>query len=133
MNPGGRFLVSVLALALLPLLLAGCNGLPTGPSLSNISVGPLSLEPTAGDPAICCCRVIGKARNLNTVPVHLTFKFSAFDGERATPISRILFFISDFRPGIERTIDAHGFLYPCTIIKELRTELDIRGITLPPL
>jgi hypothetical protein len=112
---------------------AGCNDTPTGPSLANVSVGPLALEPTANDPAICCCRVKGTAKNLNSVPVHATFKFSAFDGERTQPISKILFFIADFRPGTERTIDAHGFLYPCVIIKDLKTELDVRGITLPPL
>jgi hypothetical protein len=115
------------------LVVAGCNENPVGPSLSNVSVGPLSLEPTAGDPAICCCRVRGTARNLNSVPVHATFKFTAFDGVRVQPISKILFFISDFRQGTERSIDAHGFLYPCTIIKDLKTELDVRGITLPPL
>lgn len=110
-----------------------CRGLPTGPSLSNIVVGPLSLQPTVGDPALCCCRVVGTVKNLNTVPVHATFKFSAFDGINASPISRILFFVSDFRPGVERQIDAHGFLYPCNIIKDLRTELGIRGIAVPPL
>ena len=132
MNSARRFVAAAFVCSLLTLV-GACNRLPTGPSLSNISVGPLSLEPTAGDPALCCCRVVGKARNLNTVPVHLTFKFSAFDGERASPISRTLFFISDFRPNTERTVDAHGFVYPCTIIKDLKTELDIRGITLPPL
>ena len=114
-------------------IVAGCNENPAGPSLANVTIGPLSLEPTAEDPAVCCCRVKGTAKNLNSVPVHATFKFTAFDGQRVQPISKILFFISDFRPGTERTIDAHGFLYPCTIIKELKTELDVRGITLPPL
>jgi hypothetical protein len=114
-------------------LLGSCHGLPAGPSLSNISVSPLSLQPTAGDRALCCCRVVGTTRNLNSVAVHATFKFSAFDGVNASPISRILFFVSDLRPGVERPIDAHGFVYPCNIIKELRTELDIRGIALPPL
>ena len=93
-----RFGVSAVVLVLI-VLLGGCNGLPTGPSLANISVGPLALEPTAGDPAVCCCRVTGKARNLNAVPVHATFKFSAFDGERQQPISRIVFFIGDFKVG----------------------------------
>lgn len=127
--------VLVIGIALLTAIntMAGCNDTPTGPSLANISVGPLALEPTAGDPAICCCRVKGTAKNMNSVPVHATFKFSAFDGERVQPISKILFFIADFRPATERTIDAHGFLYPCVIIKDLKTELDVRGITLPPL
>jgi hypothetical protein len=114
-------------------VLTGCQGLPAGPTLANVTVSPLALQPTAGDPALCCCRVVGTTKNDNSVPVHATFKFSAFDGEHATPISRILFFVADFRPGAERPIDAHGFLYPCVVIKELKTELDVRGITLPPL
>ena len=113
--------------------LSSCHGLPTGPSLANIVVGPLSLEPTVGDRALCCCRVVGTARNLNSVPVHATFKFTAFDGQNVQPISKILFFISDFRPGTDRPIDTHGFIYPCNNIKELKTELDIRGFAFPPL
>lgn len=132
MRLGRRSMTGIATLAVVALLWS-CHGLPTGPSLSNITVSPLSLQPTAGDPALCCCRVVGTAKNLNVVAVHATFKFSAFDGINASPISRILFFLSDLRPGVERQIDAHGFLYPCNIIKELRTELDIRGIALPPL
>ena len=126
-----RILQTGLVLALV-IAAASCRGLPTGPSLSNIVVGPLSLQPTAGDTGLCCCRVVGTVRNLNNVPVHATFKFSAFD-DRVQPISTILYFVADFRPGTERPIDAHGLLYPCNIVKDLSTELDIRGLANPPL
>lgn len=111
----------------------GCRGLPQGPSLANVTVSPLRLEPTLDDPALCCCRIVGSVRNDNTVPVHATFKFSAFDGERAQAISSILFFVPDLQPRTERPIDAHGFIFPCNVIKELKTELDIKGIAFPPL
>lgn len=114
-------------------LISSCRGVPTGPSLANITVAPLSLQPTIGDPSLCCCRVVGSATNTNRIPVHATFKFTAFDGERQQPISSILFFIPDFRPGTERPIDAHGFIFPCNVIKELKTELEVKGLTFPPL
>ena len=121
-------------LAVLALLaLSNCAKAPTGPTLANITVGALSLAPTAGDTGLCCCRVVGTTRNQNTVPVMATFTFTAYDAERVRPISRVLFFVNDFRPGSERQIDAHGFLFPCNIIKDLATEVDIRGMTSPPL
>ena len=112
---------------------SSCRGLPNGPSLADLNVGPLRLEPTIGDPALCCCRVVGSVRNSNRVPVHVTFKFSAFDGERADPISTILFFIPDFEPRTDRPIDAHGFIFPCNAIRQLKTDVDIKGIAFPPL
>lgn len=129
-RPGFLWLAAGAALLTLA---PGCRGLPQGPSLSNIAVSSLRLEPTLDDPALCCCRVVGSVRNENRVPVHATFKFSAFDGERTNAISSILFFVPDLQPGAERPIDAHGFVFPCTVIKELKTELDIKGIAFPPL
>jgi hypothetical protein len=131
---GRRPVISWLVLgAALVSITAGCRGLPQGPSLSNVTVSPLRLEPTLDDPALCCCRIVGSVRNDNRVPVHATFKFSAFDGERTEAISSILFFIPDFQPRTDRPIDAHGFIFPCNVIKELKTELDIKGIAFPPL
>ena len=47
-------------LAVLALIaLSSCAKVPTGPTLANITVGALSLAPTASDNNICCCRVIG--------------------------------------------------------------------------
>jgi hypothetical protein len=120
-------------LSALVALAPGCRGLPAGPSLSNLVIGQLTLQPTIGDPSLCCCRVVGTARNNNRVPLHATFKFSAFDGERTNPIATILFFLQDFEPRTDRPIDAHGFIFPCQVIKELKTEVEIKGIAFPPL
>jgi hypothetical protein len=78
------------------LVLAGaCRGLPTGPSLSAVTVGALSLEPTIGNPAQCCCRVVGTVRNDNAVAVHATFKFSAIGDAHDDPLATSLYFVSD--------------------------------------
>jgi hypothetical protein len=125
---------SFLWLALLAVLASSwsCRGLPNGPSLSNVQVSALTLQPTIGDNSLCCCRVVGSVRNLNSVPVHLTFKFEAFDGERPGRISSILYFVDDLEPQAERQIDAHGLLYPCQVIKELKTDVRIKGLANPP-
>ena len=120
------------ALLLLVTLSSSCRGLPNGPSLSNVQVSGLTLQPTIGDTSLCCCRVVGSVKNLNTVPVHVTFKFDAFDGERPNKISSILYFVEDLEPQAERQIDAHGLLYPCQVIKELKTDVRIKGLAYPP-
>jgi hypothetical protein len=111
---------------------AACRGLPPGPSLSNVTVGSLTLEPTIGNPGLCCCRVVGTVANNNQVPVHATFKFDAID-DRGESMARILFFVADLAPRTERPIDAHGFIFPCSAVKQLKTEVDVKGITYPPL
>ena len=109
-----------------------CRGLPAGPSLSNVAVGSLTLQPTIGNPSLCCCRVVGSVANNNAVPVHATFKFDALD-TRGESMARILYFVADLQPGTERPIDAHGFIFPCSAINQLTTEVDVKGITFPPL
>lgn len=111
---------------------AACRGLPAGPSLSNVTVSSLSLESTIGNPGLCCCRVVGSVSNANTVPVHATLKFDALD-ERGESLARIQFFVADLEPQVTRPIDAHGFIFPCDAIKQLTTEVDVKGITFPPL
>ena len=111
---------------------AGCRGLPAGPSLSDVTLSNIALQSTTGNPALCCCRIVGAATNNNAVSVHVTLKFSAFDGVIADPISKILFYIPDIPPGASRQIDAPGFVYPCQIIKRLTTEVDMKGIAFPP-
>jgi hypothetical protein len=111
---------------------AGCRGLPAGPSLSDVTLSNIALQSTTGNPALCCCRIVGAARNDNGVSVHVTLKFSAFDGVIADPITKILFYIGDIEPGGSRQIDAPGFVYPCQVIKRLTTEVDMKGIAFPP-
>jgi hypothetical protein len=109
-----------------------CRGLPAGPSLSNVTVGSLTLEPTIGNPGLCCCRVVGSVVNNNDVAVHATFKFDALD-DRGESMARVLYFVADLEPRTERPIDAHGFIFPCSAVNQLKTEVDVKGITFPPL
>ncbi len=113
--------------------LAGCRGLPTGPSLSAVSVNAIALKSTTGNVNLCCCRVTATLVNDNTVPVHVSLKFSAYDGTRSDPISTTFQFVPDLEPRTPRAIDVAGFIYPCAIIKDVRTEVDVKGITQPPL
>ena len=110
--------------------LAACKGLPTGPSLSNIVVSNVRTQPTIGDATLCCCHVLAGARNNNTVAVHATFKFAAFDAA-AQELSRTVFFIANFAPNTSQEIDAPGFVFPCNLVKDIRYELSVRGLTEP--
>jgi hypothetical protein len=118
------------------LVAAACEDSPTGPSLTNVTVQNLSLASTTGNPGLCCCRVVGSARNANTVPVHVTIKFEAHDQPNSEPLSTILFFIKDLQPGATAPIDAPGFIFPCATlpsgIGNVRTEIEVRGIAFPP-
>jgi hypothetical protein len=127
------FVIAQLVCLAATALLVSCSGAPEGPSLSNIALRNVSLAPTAGNPALCCCRVVATAENRNSVPVHLTIKFSALDGTRSDPIATILHFVPDLEPGAQRQIDAAGFVFPCSVIKSVKTEVDVSGIAFPPL
>jgi hypothetical protein len=98
-----------------------------------VSVNGISLQSTTGNPGLCCCRVVATIANDNTVPVHATIEFSAFDGIRSDAIATILHFVPDLEPRTSRPIDAAGFIFPCTAIRELKTEVEVKGITHPPL
>ena len=84
--------------------IAACEDSPVGPSLSAVPVTNLGLKPSQGNPGLCCCHVTGLARNDNSVAVHVTIKFSAFNAPPgpnapAEPLSTILYFIKDLQPG----------------------------------
>ena len=90
---------------------------------------------------LCCCHVTGQARNDNSVAVHVTIKFSAFNAPPgpnapAEPLSTILYFIKDLQPGQTHQIEAPGFIFPCNQIPEgirnVKTEVEVKGITYPP-
>jgi hypothetical protein len=115
------------------LWLGACRGLPTGPSLSAVAVTGISLQSTTGNPALCCCRVVGTATNNNSVTVYLSIQFSAFDNTaRTDPIAKILYFIQDLQSGTSRAINAPGFIFPCAAITRLQTALSVKGIAFPP-
>lgn len=137
---GFRRMVRVLGasafVALAAFALAACEDAPVGPSLSAVPVTNLGLKPSQGNPGLCCCHVTGTARNDNSVTVHVTIKFSAFNTPTSEPLSTILYFIKDLQPGQTHQIDAPGFIFPCSQIPEgirnVRTEVEVRGISYPP-
>jgi hypothetical protein len=129
----GRLARVAVIVGALVLIGSACRGLPAGPSLGAVIVSALTLQPTVGNPALCCCRVVGSVRNDNDVAIHATFKFSGIGDNPDDPIATILYFVSDFEPRTTRPIDAHGFIFPCTAIRRLETELDVKGLAFPPL
>jgi hypothetical protein len=121
--------------------IAACEDSPVGPSLGAVPVTNLGLRPSQGNAGLCCCHVTGQARNDNSVAVHVTVKFSAFNAPPgpnapAEPLSTILYFIKDLQPGQTHQIEAPGFIFPCNQIPEgirnVRTEVEVKGITYPP-
>lgn len=111
--------------------LGSCQGSPVGPTLDQLVLESVGLRPTSETATLCCCRVIGTATNLNSVPVHVTIKFSAYDGVQEEPIGSTLYFIRDLKPSEQHQIDAAGLIIPCDTIRELRREVDVNGIVFP--
>ncbi len=109
-----------------------CQNLPAGPSLSNLAVSSLAWRSTSGDANLCCCRVTGRATNNNSVAVHVTLKFSGYDGQQASPIATTVYFISGLQPGATHNIDAAGFIVPCSAINSLKYEVELKGLASPP-
>lgn len=114
---------------------AACSDVtPTGPSLADIRLTGISLAASAGDASVCCCRVVGTAVNGNAVAVHATLRFSAYARPQdSDPLATTIYFIKDFQPGAVHAIDAPGLLVPCRAIGHLKTEVEVRGLTYPPL
>ena len=109
-----------------------CQELPLGPSLQEFELTDIKGQPTVGNAGLCCCRVVGTARNRTTVPLHATIQFAGFDGA-GREISKILYFIQDLAPGSSSAIDAPGFVVPCNAINRFTWEVKVRGVTYPPL
>jgi hypothetical protein len=111
---------------------AGCTQPPLGPSLTSVTLDGISLQPTQGNATLCCCRVVGGATNRNSVAVHVTLKFAAFDGTSDKAIGTVFYFIKDLQPNQRANIDASGFLFSCSQAKQLKTEIDVNGLITPP-
>jgi hypothetical protein len=117
--------------ALLALLMTSCSRSPVGPSLGDVAVEGLSLQPTTGNATLCCCRVTGMATNSNATPVHVTVKISAFNRAEPLPLATLVYFIEDMQPGARHQIEASGFFFSCERISELKTEVDVKGLDYP--
>jgi hypothetical protein len=135
-------------------LMASCETVPAGPSLSNVTLSP-AVDTVAGwkasqlptvftrgsttvlDPTVCCCHVRGTIRNGNSVPLHVLIRFSARDA-RDESLSEIVFFERDLPAGASNEIKganeqgAPGFLLPCASIDHLKYQLDVSSVG-PPL
>jgi hypothetical protein len=109
----------------------GCEGLPVGPSLADVAVSNLRTQSTIGDNNLCCCHIVGTARNNNGVPLHATLKFAAIDANQQE-ISRVVYFIENFQPGASHQIEAGGFLFECARVRDIKYEVSVRGLTSPP-
>jgi hypothetical protein len=120
-------------IGLVAMPLAGCQKLPTGPTLERIQLSGIQLQPTTTDDTLCCCHVKATTLNTNDVAVHLTIVFAAFDDVSTEPLQRIVHFVKDLQPNTPTPIEAPGFLLPCSAIKQLKTEVTVRGVAFPPL
>lgn len=120
---------------LISVFLTTC-GFDEGPSL-QVDVRDTVLVPTAGDAALCCCRVVGIIENLSTVPVHVTLQFKAYGtGENETSeeeVGTAVVFLERLEPAEQRQVDAPGLLLPCSNIERFElVDVDIRGVWFPP-
>lgn len=126
----------VFALVVGTFALSGCEGTPEGPSLADVPLTNVGLRPTlANDPTACCCHVTGVLSNNNTVPVHVTVRFAAFQTATSpNPFATTVYFVEDLQAGARHNVDAAGFLVPCTAINlaTLRKEVSVRGVAFPP-
>ena len=138
-------------LACLPstlLFVVGCATPETGPSLvvevidrasgNVLTVGEVvprtMLEPTTGDPNLCCCRAVGRAENRSIVTIHASLRFEAFrrspGGEQPAGIA--LEFLRDLPAGQGIGFAADGLLFPCATIERLvLNKIDVTGLFFP--
>jgi len=125
-------------------VLAACGHPPTAASLAlhvmtfeEVLIPPAEPEiaPTnnANDPARCCCRVTGLARNVSGEGVHAKIKFEAFQQGDDDRIGTALEFLEFMAIGETRQIDARGFILPCDEIDRVElVEVDLRADVLAP-
>jgi hypothetical protein len=114
------------------LLAFGCGSPPLGPSLRDVILENVTLQSTAGDASLCCCRAVATAVNQNAVAVDVTVKFSAFSGSDPIPLGTVVYFIDDMAPGTQQRVEASGFLFSCARITDVKSEIDVRGGQLSP-
>lgn len=126
-------------------VLVACGHPPTAANLAlqvltfdELVIPPAAPEiaPTndANDPARCCCRVTGLARNVSGEGVHAKIKFEAFQEGDDDRIGTALEFLEFMAIGETRVIDARGFIMPCNDIDRVElVEVDLRAdVEAPP-
>jgi hypothetical protein len=113
------------------LLAASCSNPPLGPSLRDVIIENVTLQSTAGDASLCCCRAVTTAINQNAVTVDATLKFSAYNGSDPIPLGTVVHFIDRMPPQGRERVEASGFLFSCSRITEVKSEIDVRGLQSP--
>lgn len=99
--------------------------------MSSVTLQNVTLQATAGDSSLCCCRAAGSVTNRNSVAVDVTVKFSAFSGSDPIPLGTVIYFVENMRPNETQPIDASGFLFSCARITDLKSEIDVKGLSSP--
>jgi hypothetical protein len=112
-------------IALSLIVTTGCDGNPVGPSLADVEVRDVRVEPTEGNATLCCCRVAASAVNGNTVSVHVTVKFFVYDDDPSYPVAALVHFINNMDPGSEQPIVAQGMVFACSRVKDVQVEVDV--------
>jgi len=113
------------------LLTMSCSSPPLGPTLRDVVFDKVTLESTAGDASLCCCRAVTTVTNQNTVTVDVTLKFSAYGGNDPIPLGTVVHFIDRMAPQTSQRVEASGFLFSCGRITEVKSEIDVKGLQSP--
>lgn len=125
-------------------ILAACGVPPTAANLElqvmnfdEVLIPPAEPEiaPTnnRNDPAGCCCKVTGLARNVSGEGVHAKLKFEAFQQGEDDKVGTALVFLEYMEIGELRELDARGFILPCNEIDRVElVEVDLRADVLAP-
>jgi hypothetical protein len=113
------------------LLTMSCSSPPLGPTLRDVILENVTLQSTAGDSSLCCCRAVATATNQNAVTVDVTLKFSAYSGNDPIPLGTVVYFIDRMAPQTSQRVEASGFLFSCSRISEVKSEIDVRGLDSP--
>jgi hypothetical protein len=112
-------------------LTMSCSSPPLGPTLRDVIMEKVTLQSTAGDASLCCCRAVTNVTNQNTVTVDVTLKFSAYSGNDPIPLGTVVHFIDRMPPQAQQRVEASGFLFSCARITEVKSEIDVRGLDAP--
>jgi hypothetical protein len=113
------------------LLTMSCSSPPLGPTLRDVIIDNVTLQSTAGDASLCCCRAVTTAINQNAVTVDVTLKFSAYSGNDPIPLGTVVYFIDRMPPQGRQRVEASGFLFSCERITDVKSEIDVRGLDSP--
>jgi hypothetical protein len=113
------------------MLTMSCSSPPLGPTLRDVILENVTLQSTAGDASVCCCRAVTAVTNQNDVTVDVTLKFSAYSGNDPIPLGTVVYFIDRMAPQARERVEASGFLFSCGRITEVKSEIDVKGLQSP--